>query len=131
MFTPVLNVMVQLAKVDGKVSKTEYNFIKRIAIENGIPENEVDHLFKEDDAKIHIGSLSDDRKFEYIYNLTKLMEIDGTIRIEEYKFCNRIANKLGYRESVLTDLIYHVQSNRGKDRDMLRIKERAKKHMIA
>lgn len=130
MFTPILNVMVQLAKVDGKVASVEYEFIQRIAIDNGIPESEVQRLFNEEDSKIQVGSLSDDRKFEYIYNLTKLMEIDGTIRIEEYKFCNRIANKLGYRESVLTDLIYHVQANKGMDRDMIRLKEKAKRHLL-
>jgi uncharacterized tellurite resistance protein B-like protein len=130
MFTPILNVMVQLAKIDGKVAAAEYEFIKRIAGDNGIPESEVQRLFNEEESKIQVGSLSDDRKFEYIYNLTKLMEIDGTIRIEEYKFCNRIANKLGYRESVLTDLIYHVQANKGLDRDMVRLKERAKRHLI-
>lgn len=130
MFTPILNVMVQLAKIDGKVASTEYEFIKRIAHDNGIPESEVKRLFEDNNNKIQIGSLPEDRKFEYIYNLTKLMEIDGTIRIEEYKFCNRIANKLGYRESVLTDLIYHVQANKGQDRDMLRIKEKARRHMI-
>lgn len=130
MFTPILNVMVQLAKIDGKVASTEYEFIKRIARDNGIQEPEVKKLFEESDNKIQIGSLPEDRRFEYIYNLTKLMEIDGTIRIEEYKFCNRIANKLGYRESVLTDLIYHVQANKGQDRDMMRIREKARRHMI-
>jgi uncharacterized tellurite resistance protein B-like protein len=130
MFTPILNVMVQLAKADGKVAAVEYDFIKRIAADNGIPESELKRLFEEDETKIHIGSLSDDRKFDYIYNLTKLMEIDGTIRIEEYKFCNRIANKLGYRETVLTDLIYHVQANKGMDRDMVRLKEKAKRHLL-
>jgi uncharacterized tellurite resistance protein B-like protein len=130
MFTPILNVMVQLAKIDGKVASTEYEFIKRIAKDNGIQESEVKRLFDDNENKIQIGSLPEDRKFDYIYNLTKLMEIDGTIRIEEYKFCNRIANKLGYRESVLTDLIYHVQANKGQDRDMVRIKEKARKHLI-
>jgi len=130
MFTPILNVMVQLAKIDGKVASTEYEFIKRIAKDNGIQESEVKKLFDESDNKIQIGSLPEDRAFEYIYNLTKLMEIDGTIRIEEYKFCNRIANKLGYRESVLTDLIYHVQANKGQDKDMLRIREKARRHLI-
>ncbi|MDQ3534862.1 MAG: TerB family tellurite resistance protein [Bacteroidota bacterium] len=130
MFTPILNVMVQLAKIDGKVASTEYEFIKRIAKDNGIQESEVKRLFDDNENKIQIGSMPEDRKFDYIYNLTKLMEIDGTIRIEEYKFCNRIANKLGYRESVLTDLIYHVQANKGQDRDMVRIKEKARKHLI-
>jgi uncharacterized tellurite resistance protein B-like protein len=122
--------MVQLAKIDGKVASSEYEFIKRIAKDNGIQESEVKRLFDDNENKIQIGPLPEDRKFDYIYNLTKLMEIDGTIRIEEYKFCNRIANKLGYRESVLTDLIYHVQANKGQDRDMVRIKEKARKHLI-
>jgi uncharacterized tellurite resistance protein B-like protein len=122
--------MVQLAKIDGKVASVEYEFIKRIAGENGIPESELQRLFNEEESKIQVGSLSDDRKFEYIYNLTKLMEIDGTIRIEEYKFCNRIANKLGFRESVLTELIYHVQANKGMDRDMVRLKEKAMRHLL-
>ncbi|CAN5355564.1 hypothetical protein BH23BAC1_BH23BAC1_45980 [soil metagenome] len=130
MFTPILNVMVQLAKIDGKVASVEYEFIKRIASENGIPESELQRLFNEEESKIQVGSLSDDRKFEYIYNLTKLMEIDGTIRIEEYKFCNRIANKLGFRESILTELIYHVQANKGMDRDMVRLKEKAMRHLL-
>jgi uncharacterized tellurite resistance protein B-like protein len=130
MFTPILNVMVQLAKIDGKVAAVEYEFIKRIANDNGIPESELQRLFNEEESKVQVGSLSDDRKFAYIYNLTKLMEIDGTIRIEEYKFCNRIANKLGYRESVLTDLIYHVQANKGIDRDMIKLKEKAKRHLL-
>jgi len=39
------------------------------------------------DKPIYIPTLSDDEKFEYLYNIVQLMKIDSQVYLSEINFC--------------------------------------------
>ena len=106
-----LKILVQLAKVDGVVVQDEIDLIKHIGAANGFSSSDISACFEEPSNLEEIGSISDDEKYDYIYNLVQLMKIDGRLYKEELAFCARLASKLGYDESVLLELMLKVYSD--------------------
>lgn len=107
-----LHVLVQLAKVDGVVVQDEIDLIKQIGEAHGLSSEEISACFGDPDSEISdLSNISDDEKYEYIYNLVQLMKIDGRLYKEEINFCSRLAGKLGYDDAVLLELMVKVYSD--------------------
>lgn len=107
----LLNVLVQLANIDGEIVAEEKAKIHQIGKAKGISEEEIDEVIKNPVSGIDVYSLSDDDRFEYLYSLVELMKADGKLYLEEIKFCSKIAARLGYDEAVMYDLITEVYSD--------------------
>lgn len=106
-----LNMLVQLARADGVVVQEEIDFVKKIAEGFDMFLEEVSECF-EDPSRIEVnGDLSNDLRYDFMYNIVQLMKIDGRIYKEEIAYCANIANKLGYEEDVLMELIIKVHSD--------------------
>ncbi len=106
-----LNLLVQLARVDGIVVQDEIDLIKQIGEANGMSSNEISSCFEDPSLIEDLDGLTDDDKYEYIYNIVQLMKIDGRLYKEEIRFCARLASKLGYDEDVLMELMLKIYSD--------------------
>lgn len=106
-----LNILVQLAKVDGVVVQDEIDLIKQIGQANGMSSDEISRCFDDPELVENLDKLSDDEKYEYIYNIVQLMKIDGRLYKEEIAFCAKMASKLGYDEEVLLELMLKIYSD--------------------
>ena len=106
-----LNILVQLAKVDGVVVQDEIDLIKQIGQANGMSSDEISQCFDDPELVENLDKLSDDEKYEFIYNIVQLMKIDGRLYKEELKFCAKMASKLGYDEGVLLELMLKIYSD--------------------
>jgi len=106
-----LNILVQLAKVDGIIVQDEIDLIKKIGSAKGMTSHEISSCFDEPGYEDNFKELSDDEKFEYIYNIVQLMKIDGRLYKEEIGFCAKMASKLGYEEKVLMELMLKIYSD--------------------
>ena len=106
-----LNILIQLAKVDGVVVQEEIDLINEIGKAHGMSEEEISASFDEHESVDDLNGLSDDEKFEYVYSIVQLMKIDGRLYDEEIKFCGKIAAKLGYKEDVLFELMLKIYSD--------------------
>lgn len=106
-----LSVLIQLAKVDGKVVQEEVNYIIELAKANDVSETEVDELFRTESTLAGFDEFSEDQKFDLIYAVVQLMKIDGKLYNEEIKFCARMAAKLGYSENVLFELMLRIYAD--------------------
>jgi uncharacterized tellurite resistance protein B-like protein len=106
-----LNILVQLAKVDGVVVQDEIDLIKQIGKANGMSSDEVSQCFDDPEMVEDLDKLSDDEKYEFIYNIVQLMKIDGRLYKEEITFCAKMASKLGYDEEVLLELMLKIYSD--------------------
>ncbi len=106
-----LNILVQLAKVDGIIVQDEIDLIKKIGTAKGMTSHEISSCFDEPGYEDNFEELSDDEKFEYIYNIVQLMKIDGRLYKEEIGFCAKMASKLGYEEKVLMELLLKIYSD--------------------
>ena len=106
-----LNILVQLAKVDGVVVQDEIDLIKQIGKANGMGSDEISQCFDDPELVENLDKLSDDEKYEFIYNIVQLMKIDGRLYKEEIAFCAKMASKLGYDEEVLLELMLKIYSD--------------------
>jgi hypothetical protein len=73
---------------------------------------------------IRMSEMTPDEKFEHLYYLITLMKSDGKIFQNEIDFCEKIADKLGYRKGVVATMSQYIYSdiNVRADRDLLRTK---------
>lgn len=106
-----LNMLVQLARVDGVVVQEEIDLIKQIGKANGMSNEEISEAFEDPSVIEGLETLNDDQRYDYLYNVVQLMKIDGRIYKEEIKYCAKIASKLGYKEEVLRELMLKIYSD--------------------
>jgi uncharacterized tellurite resistance protein B-like protein len=126
-----LNILVQLARVDGEVAEVEKDLIYKIANINGLTAQDVEEAFKDPD---HIGdfkSLVNDQKYEYVYSLVQLMKIDGKLYHDEIKYCSNLAAKLGYDPAVIFELIIKLASENDDDETKKNAKEKVQSYLMA
>jgi hypothetical protein len=104
-----MKLLVNLARIDGKVADREKYYILNIGRANGIYPDEITPLFDQRHELIIPDDLDVDQKFSYIFSLVQLMKIDERMYKEEILFCSKIAASLGYEQEVMFDLMLHVK----------------------
>lgn len=119
-----LNVLINLAASDNNVADRESKLIHLIGKANGISTDEINHMLKNPQPIHDSSSLTPDEKFEHLYFLIQLMKMDGQVFKSEVVFCEQMAEKLGYKKSVVSEISQHVYSDPSitSDRDMIRKK---------
>jgi len=124
-----LNLLVQLAKIDGVVVQDEIDLIKKIGKANGMSSEEISECFEDPTLIEDLQHLSDDEKYDYIYNIVQLMKIDGRLYKEEIRFCAKVVSKLGYQEDVLRELILKIYSDEHISTDKNSLKETIQQYL--
>lgn len=126
-----LNALINLAASDNSVADREAKLIHMIGKANGISTEEINKMLQNPQPISNTSSLTPDQKFEHLYYLIQLMKMDGQVFRSEVVFCEQIAEKLGYKRSVVAELSAHVYSDPSitADRDML--KKKADKYLKA
>jgi len=119
-----LNILVKLAASDNTVADKEAKLIHMIAHVNGISKQEVDEMLTNPNPIGDLSALTEDQKFEYLYNVVQLMKIDGQVFKSEIVFCEDIAEQLGYKKGVVKELSSRIFSDPSitADREMLKAK---------
>lgn len=119
-----LNVLINLAASDKNVAAREAKLIHLIGKANGISKEDIDKMLEQPQPISNINSLTPEEKFEHLYYLIQLMKMDGQVFRSEIIFCERIAERLGYKKGVVGELSQHIYSDPTitADRDMLRKK---------
>jgi hypothetical protein len=123
-----LKLLVNLARIDGDMAEREKLYITNIGKANGFPESSVATLFYHSHDVIIPDSLTSDQKFNYIFSLVQLMKIDERLYQEEIKFCSKIAQRLGYDQSVMVELMLKVK-NPSDEKEQKELQEIANKHL--
>lgn len=104
-----LKLLINLARVDGKVVEKERDYISNIGKANGIAADQIDPLFAVEHDLIIPDNLSPEQRFDYIFSLIQLMKIDERLYKDEIRYCARVASKLGYDQAIIFDLMLHVR----------------------
>ncbi|MEO1255980.1 MAG: TerB family tellurite resistance protein, partial [Bacteroidota bacterium] len=73
---------------------------------NRVPEKEIDQLVEEvlgmkENSEINYQGLLTEERFDYLYDVIQLMKIDGEVFLTEIKYCEEVAEKLGYDKKVV------------------------------
>lgn len=130
-----MSTLIQLSLVDNQLSPAEKRMIYTLAEANKIPKAEIDNLFEELLGKKEhelppIENLSDDDKFEYLYHLIQLMKVDKKVYLSEIRFCEELAQRLGYKKKVVSALSSRVFGDPALGDDKEKLLSIIKKHKL-
>jgi uncharacterized membrane protein YebE (DUF533 family) len=117
-----INVLINLAAIDGKIEEREVKLIHSIGKANGLSAEEIDQLIRKPEPIAELSAMTNDEKFEHLYYMIQMMRMDGKVFKTEIAFCENIAEKLGYRKGVIMELAAYIFSDPSitADRKMLR-----------
>lgn len=124
-----LNILVQLAASDGMMAEKELRLIRTIAEANEIAFEDVDDLIKNPQPISNLEYLSEDQRFEFLYNIIQLMKADGQVFKSEIVFCEDMAERLGYNRKVVAELSSKIYSDPTITSDRAILKDKAKKYL--
>lgn len=122
-----LSTLIQLANADGEFSGEEKQLIYMIGKANKLKEEEIDALVNEPEDLPPVSTMSDEEKFDYLYNVVQLMKIDSQVFLSEIKYCEEIAEKLGFKKKVIGALSKRIYSDPAITADVESLKKAVKK----
>ena len=125
-----LSVLVQLANIDGDFAGEERSLIYMIGKANGITEKEIEEYIENPEPLPPLSTMSEDDKFECLFHLVQLMKIDSQIYLSEIKFCEELAEKIGFKRRVISELSSRIYSDPAITSDVASLKRATKKYQL-
>ncbi|HET8859320.1 TerB family tellurite resistance protein [Marivirga sp.] len=123
-----LKILIKLATIDNELADKEANLIEKIGKANGVSEDEIYNMMKNPQPIKNLDTLSEDQRFEYLYNIVQLMKIDGKVYKSEIVFCQEIAERLGYKKKAVAELSKSIYSDPSITSDREQLKTRLKRY---
>ncbi|GAB4253084.1 MAG: hypothetical protein Tsb0034_31500 [Ekhidna sp.] len=123
-----LSVLVQLANIDGDFAGEEKDLIYMIGKANGISESEINDMVENPEPLPPLSTMSEEDKFEYLFHLVQLMKIDSQVYLSEIKFCEELAEKIGFKRNVISELSSRIYSDPAITSDVASLKRAIKKY---
>jgi uncharacterized membrane protein YebE (DUF533 family) len=116
-----LNILIQLATIDRSLATRERKLIEHLGQVNGVSPEEIETMLNNPEPIKDLSNLTEEERFEYLYMVIQLMKIDGQVFKSEIVFCEDIAELLGYKKKVVSELSKNIYSDPSitADRDML------------
>ena len=106
-----LNILINLAASDKLIEEREAKTIHMIGKASGIGKEEVEEMMKKPTPIGDLSAFSEDQKFANLYQLIQLMKSDGQVFKSEIVFCEGIAERLGYKKEVISELAAKIYSD--------------------
>lgn len=122
-----LNVLIHLAMVDGQISNEEKKTLKAIASKHDVSPVQLEEMIQYPKPIESMGALSNDVKFEYLYSIVHLMNVDEEIDQREINFCQNMAVRLGYYKEVIDELWTEIIENKHLKKNKEAIKKKIQK----
>ncbi|MEM9328819.1 MAG: TerB family tellurite resistance protein [Bacteroidota bacterium] len=132
-----IRALIRLALKDEHFADVERNFVYRVGQVNKLSKDRVDELVKEEFSdsptphQIHFEALTFDQRFEYLYDLVQLMKADYKIFLSEIKFCQEIAQKLGFAKNAVQVLSKKVFADPTITADREKLKQEVRRYVLA
>lgn len=124
-----LSVLIQLANVDGEFAGEEKMMIMMIGKANGMSEEEIMSIVANPVPLPDRSTMTEEDRFEYLYNIVQLMKIDSQVYLSEIKYCEELAEKLGYKRSVISALSSRIFSDPSITSNREALKKAVKKYI--
>ncbi len=106
-----LSMLIGLANADEDFADNERDLIMMIGKSNGLSESEIEELISKPEPLPAISAMTDDEKFDYLYNVVQLMKVDNQVYLSEIKYCEDIADRLGFKKKVISLLSSRIYSD--------------------
>ncbi len=125
-----LSVLIGLANIDGDFDGEEKMQIYMLAKANGVDKDEVDRLIEQPVPLPPLSTMTSDEKFDFLYNIVQLMKIDSQVYLSEIKYCEDLAEKLGFKRKVISALASRVYSDPSITANIESLKKAVKKYEV-
>jgi len=119
-----LSMLISLAKSDGVIDEKELSLIYRIGRAHGITDASIQAEIDSPTTSENFEELSNEERFDILYNLVHLMKVDGQVFDEEIMYCMSMAKKLGYPLEAVMDLYGFVHANVKLNSEIMKIKNK-------
>ncbi|MFY0651110.1 MAG: TerB family tellurite resistance protein [Cyclobacteriaceae bacterium] len=134
-FSAQLSLLIQLSLVDGDISNTEKDMIFNMGKANGMSHEGIEkilhhHLRNSRHELPDLSNLTEDDKITYLYNIIRLMKADKEIYLTEIKYCENIAEKLGFKKKVIREMSSKVFSDGTVNTDVEQLKQIVDKYRV-
>jgi hypothetical protein len=104
--------------------------IEHIAKVNNVDEDVIQKLLNQPEPIPGLNHLSEEERFEYLYMVIQLMKVDGQVFKSEIVFCENIAERLGYKKKVVSELSKNIYSDPSITADRQMLMDKASKFRI-
>ena len=125
-----LNMLINLAASDSLIAEKEARHLMIIGKAAGLSKDEIEEMMKNPSPIGSFDTLSDDQRFEYLYNIIQLMKIDGQVFKSEIVFCEEIAGRLGYNKKVVGELSTQIYSDPAITANREGLRRKAQKYLL-
>ena len=123
-----LSMLIGLANADEDFADNEKDLIMMIGKANGVTEEDIMKLIETPEPMPSLTALSDDEKFDFLYYVVQLMKVDSQVYLSEIKYCENIAEKLGFKKKVISLLSSKIYSDPTITTDRARLQADAMKY---
>ena len=107
-----LSSLFQLASADGYCSPEEKMYILTIGKANGLHEKEImDLVDRPSETPVSPETMDEEEKFEFLFHIVQLMKLDSMVYTSEVRFCETIAEKLGYDKRVISRIASRMHAD--------------------
>lgn len=129
-----LKALIQLSIIDRDFGHPEKSYVYTIGKANRVPEVEIDEVVKEvleskNDQEVNYEGLMTEERFDYLFDIIQLMKIDGEVFLTEIKYCEDVAEKLGYDKKVVKSMASRIYSDPAITGNRDRIMKEANKYL--
>lgn len=124
-----LNILINLAASDKLIDDREVKTLQMIGKAGGLSKEEIDDMIRHPKPIGELATFTEDQKFENLYQLILMMKSDGQVFKSEIHFCETVADRLGYRKEVISELAAKVYSDPSITSDRRSLMARAHKFL--
>lgn len=121
---PHLQILMQLARIDGDTSEAELKLIKEIGKSKFVSDEDmkrIQFLSHQQNTIPSVDALTFEEKVDLLTNLVLVMRADGRIELREMDFCFDVVKKIGFSETQFFNLVIGVFDRKeGVEKDMIR-----------
>lgn len=111
--------LIQVAKADGVVDKTEMDMLHKMGKRLGLTDPEIDELIDKNDFKTFIPPYSLEDRFHQLYDVVAMALADGLMFTNEIKMFKRLAVASNFddndAERLLNLLVNGIKQNKSED----------------
>lgn len=118
-----ISALIQLAKADNHFDGLEKLHILYLARIHNISEQEVLSIEKNPLQLPDFHTLTEDEKFDFLFNIVQLMKIDSEVYLSEIEYCEKVAEALGFDRDVIKELSSRIYSNPSITTDVEELKQ--------
>lgn len=126
--------MVRLALVDDQFETKEKEYIQDLAKMHNFSHEDLDQIIEEElenksEFAPVLQNLDYDGKIEVLADLVRMMKVDGEVYLSEIKFCEAIAQSLGFKQKSIGFLSENIHKDPNIAPNWMLIQNRMRKYV--